>query len=128
MCAGSPGATLNNPRHDAAHFLVRPRQCAGGAGAVHRHGPVTAEPQLIQPFLDLFDRLFVWLPGEYIIELTVETSPGSASFGRKYRFTLYESDSAELRSHKDDYPFGGGLSYNVDRHVGVFVPITQHGG
>lgn len=87
---------------------------------------VIAEPNLVKPFFDLFDHFFIWLPGEYIIKLTVETSPGSASFGRKYRFTLYESDYAELQSYKDDYPLGGGLSYNVDRHMRVFVPITQH--
>ncbi|MBO1012039.1 hypothetical protein IPU70_00665 [Achromobacter sp. SD115] len=88
--------------------------------------PVVAEPPLVKPFIELFERLFVWLPGEYVVELVVDTEPGSASFTKKYRFTLYESDSAELRSHIDDYPIGGGLSFNVERHVGVFVPLSQH--
>lgn len=87
---------------------------------------VSADPLLVKPFADLFEKLFLWQPGEYVIELSVETEPGSASFSRKYRFTLYESDSAELRSHTDDYQFGGGLSFNVDRHIGVFVPLQQH--
>lgn len=89
---------------------------------------VVADPVLVTPFLTLFERLFVWQPGEYVVELSVLAEPGSASFIRKYRFTLYESDSAELRSHTEDYRFGGGLSYNVDRHAGVFVPLSQHGG
>ena len=89
---------------------------------------VVADPALVGPFLALFDRLFVWQPGEYVAELTVEAESGSASFSRKYRFTLYESDSAELRTHTDDYKFGGGLSYNVDRHAGVFIPLSRHGG
>jgi len=59
--------------------------------------PVKAEPQLIKPFLELFERMFVWLPGEYVIELRVDAEPGTASFSKKYRFTLYESDSRELR-------------------------------
>lgn len=88
---------------------------------------VRADSNLVQPFDAIFDRLFCWLPGEYVLELTVHTLPDSASFSRTYRFTLYESDAQELRSHKDDYPFGGGLSYNVDRHVGLSVPILQHG-
>lgn len=88
--------------------------------------PVVAEPQLVKPFTDLFERLFVWLPGEYVVELTVGAEPGSASFSKKYRFTLYESDSAELRSHIEDYPVGGGLSFSIERHVGVFVPLLQH--
>lgn len=90
--------------------------------------PVVAEQALVTPFLTLFDRLFVWLPGEYVAELSVLTESSTVSFSRKYRFTLYESDCAELRSHVEDYKFGGGLSYNVDRHMGVFVPLSQHSG
>jgi hypothetical protein len=89
---------------------------------------VVAEPNLVAPFLALFERLFVWQPGEYVAELSVVSEPGSASFLRRYRFTLYESDSTELRSHVDDYKFGGGLSYNVDRHIGAFVPLSQNDG
>ncbi len=90
--------------------------------------PVVAEPELVTPFLKLFDQLFIWQPGEYVAELIVEAEPGSASFSRKYRFTLYESDSADLRAHIEDYKFGGGVSYNVDKHAGVFVPLYQHNG
>lgn len=88
--------------------------------------PVLADPSMVKPFTDMFEKLFLWHPGEYVIELSVETEPGAASFTRKYRFTLYESDSAELRSHTDDYQIGGGLSFNVDRHIGVLVPLQQH--
>lgn len=90
--------------------------------------PVKAEPELVKPFMEMYERQFVWFPGEYVIELSVASEPGSASFSKKYRFTLFESDSTELRSHTDDYPHGGGLSYNVERHVGVFVPLLPHGG
>lgn len=88
--------------------------------------PVVAEPELVTPFLKLFEKLFPWQPGEYVAELLVEADPGSASYSKKYRFTLYESDTAELEAHTEDYQFGGGLSYNVDRHVGVFVPLSEH--
>ena len=30
---------------------------------------VVAEPALVAPFLTLFERLFVWQPGEYVAEL-----------------------------------------------------------
>jgi len=89
---------------------------------------VVAEPDLVTPFMNLFDKLFIWQPGEYVAELIVEEEPGSASFSRKYRFTLYESDSSELRAHIEDYKFGGGVSYNIDKHAGVFVPLSQHNG
>lgn len=87
---------------------------------------VVAEQRLVQPFFDMFQRQFVWLPGEYVVELKVNAEPGSASYSKKYRFTLYESDSADLREHLEDYPFGGGLTYNVERHAGINVPLTEH--
>ena len=87
---------------------------------------VIAEPRLVEPFLNLFEKLFLWQPGEYVIELFVEAEEMSASYSRKYRFTLYESDTAELKSHTEDYKFGGGLSYKVDKHVGIFVPLSEH--
>lgn len=88
-------------------------------------GPVHAAPEFVKPFTDLFNRLFIWEPGEYMVELTVEATPGSSSIIKKYRFTLFESDSADLRSHLDDYSIGGGISFDVDRHVGVFVPLSR---
>jgi len=89
---------------------------------------VIAAPALIQSFNTLFEKLFIWLPGEYVANLQVDAEPGSASYSKKYRFTLYESDTAELREHINDYPFGGGLTYNVERHVGVNVPLSEHVG
>ena len=89
---------------------------------------VTADPALVQPFNVLFEKLFIWLPGEYVTNLQVDAEPGSASYSKKYRFTLYESDTAELRRYAHDYPFGGGLTYNVERHVGVNVPLAEHVG
>lgn len=88
---------------------------------------VVAEPVFVAPFLALFQKLFVWQPGEYVFTLTVEAEPGSATYSKRYRFTLYESDTAELVKHTEDYKFGGGISYNVPRHAGVFVPISEHG-
>ena len=87
---------------------------------------VVAERDLVQPFLQMFERLFVWLPGEYVFELKVNAEPGSASYSKKYRFTLYESDSADLREHLEDYPLGGGLTYNIERHGGISIPLTEH--
>ena len=87
---------------------------------------VVADVGLVMPFLQMYEKLFVWLPGEYVMELKVNAEPGSASYSKKYRFTLYESDSADLRVHLEDYPFGGGLTYNVERHSGINVPLTEH--
>lgn len=91
-------------------------------------GAVVAERDLVQPFFELFKQLFIWQPGEYVAELVVDAEPGSASFSKKYRFTLYESDTADLTAQLEDYPFGGGLTYKVESHLGVNVPLTEHAG
>jgi hypothetical protein len=130
------GTNFLNPFDRATEKLYREGESALGADIRTKlrarpegdEQPVVAEQELVAPFLALFERLFVWQPGEYVAELCVLAEPGSASFRRSYRFTLYESDSIELRSHTEDYKFGGGLSYNVDRHAGTFVPLSQHGG
>lgn len=89
---------------------------------------VIAEQGLVAPFLALFNKLFIWEPGEYVFELSVEAQPGSASYSKKYRFTLYESDTADLKKHTEDYKFGAGISYNVERHIGILAPLTEHAG
>ena len=87
---------------------------------------VLGEQKLVQPFIQMFEKLFVWFPDEYLAELKVNAEPGSASYSKKYRFTLYESDTADLRQHLDGYPFGGGLTYDTERHSGVNIPLTEH--
>jgi len=84
---------------------------------------VLAEPELVNPFINFFDKFFIWDTGEYVAQLIIETDHQKVSFSRQYRFMLYESDTRELREQTDDYKFGGGISYNVDNHIGVFVPL-----
>lgn len=88
--------------------------------------PVIAAQELVAPFLLLFRKLFIWQPGEYVAKLQVKAEPGSASFSKQYRFTLYESDTQELVSNTEDYKFGGGISYKVETHAGLNVPISEH--
>lgn len=87
---------------------------------------VIAQPELVEPFYKLFDKLFVWEPGEYVFEIIVDTKPSSDVFVKKYRFTLFESETKELKDHINDYKFGGGISYDVETHGGIFVPITEY--
>ena len=86
---------------------------------------VEADAEVVRPILDTFERDFIWEPAEYQIDLLVQTNPGAATFNRKYRFTLYESDSEQLRNLADDYKFGGGITFPAERHIGVSVPLAQ---
>jgi hypothetical protein len=78
----------------------------------------------VQPFRDPFERLFVWLLGEYLLQLTLRTEEGP-TFSERFRFTLFESDSVELRSYTDDYQNGGRITCNLARHSGIVSPITS---
>jgi hypothetical protein len=89
---------------------------------------VVADPLLVVPFQEMFNRLFVWQPDEYVATLEVQAEPGSASFSKKYRFTLYESDTRDLVENTSDYKYGGGITFKLDAHGGVNVPISEHIG
>lgn len=88
---------------------------------------VSAESNLVAPFLKIFDERFIWLPGEYLMELNVTTIPSSASHIVKYRFTLFDSDTDELKNHIDGYKFGAGIYYHEPSHNALFIPIHQSG-
>lgn len=96
-----------------------------GARDANDKNAVVAQAELVEPFLKLFDKMFIWEPGEYTFELIVETNPSPDVFVKKYRFTLFESETKELRDHANDYKFGGGISYDIDTHIGIFVPIAE---
>lgn len=95
------------------------------ARPVEDKAPVIADERLVQPFYALFDRLFIWTPGEYQIEFVVKSDVDTSADVKIYRFALFESEVEDLRSHISDYKFGGGLSYNVDRHKGIYVPLSH---
>jgi hypothetical protein len=90
--------------------------------------PVKAEPALVTPFINLFDQLFVWEPGEYLVEMIVDGHPGPASYKKMYRFTLQECDTSELKEQVEDYPSGAGISHPVDGHFELSVPLTPVAG
>ena len=82
-----------------------------------------AKQELVDPLIKLFDKNFIWLPGQYTIELQVETNFKRANITKKYRFTLVESDSEELTKYTEDYKTGEGILYSVT-NLGIYVQIT----
>lgn len=70
---------------------------------------VEADPKLVVPFTESFERNFVWEPGEYAIEIRVTAEPDAASLTREFRFVLFESDTASLRKRVEKYKFGIGI-------------------
>lgn len=86
---------------------------------------VEAEPKNIQPFTAMFDRMFIWQAGEYEISVAVNSQPQMASPDRRYRFTLFESDSAELAAVKDDFRLGDGIYWDSGNHSGLSIQLVE---
>jgi hypothetical protein len=86
---------------------------------------VTADDDLITPFMDFFDRMFIWTPGEYELYVRVDAEPERANIEKKYRFTLFESDSNDLTKYKDDYKYGAGIFFNSREHTGIIVNLIE---
>jgi hypothetical protein len=66
------------------------------------------------------------VPGEYEIDLRVQTEPPNAMSDRHYRITLFESDSKELEDYQKDYKYGFGVSLDAARQQGLIVPLSEH--
>jgi hypothetical protein len=86
---------------------------------------VEADQKSVQPFTAMFERMFIWQPGEYEVSVTVNSIPKAATPGRSYRFTLFESDSAELAGVKDAFRFGDGIYWDSGNFSGVGIQLVE---
>lgn len=83
-----------------------------------------APPDLVAPAEALFRRMFRWQAGEYEVTLNIRTEPKRASITRHYRFTVFESDTAQLVSETKRYKIGAGVYYRDAEQVPVFLPLV----
>lgn len=87
---------------------------------------VKAEKLLVKPFLDMFEKMFIWEPGEYKLIITVSAKPLKKEIEKQFRFTVFETDSENLRKYTEDYATGAGIYYNaVNEQPGIFIQITE---
>lgn len=84
-----------------------------------------ANPQSVMPLMDFFKRQFRWEPGEYDVELRVMTDLHEANISQRYRFSLFESESKELRDYADIYRYGAGVYYVSPSQPGIIVPVHE---
>lgn len=84
---------------------------------------VVADDSVLAPIMDLFHSNFVLEAGEYDLVISMETDTPAANVLGKYRFTLYEADSAELRTYADDYKHGFGPALETEDHPGVICEL-----
>jgi hypothetical protein len=86
---------------------------------------IQADNKNVKPFAEMFDEKFVWQPGEYEMQVTIESPGKKTRVERKYRFTLFESDSIELSAAKRDFKFGDGIYWDSGNHIAVLVQIVE---
>ena len=85
---------------------------------------VVADEAVLRPLLDVFEEQFTWNVGEYQVEIRVHSSNAKGATASRFRFTVYESDAAELRGYASEYKFGYGPAIDVEHHRGVWLKLT----
>ena len=93
------------------------------AGLPKDHPDVEADPAVVQPLLTLFDAKFFWAAGEYEAVLNITTNAHKADVRHAFRFTLFESDSDQLRAHRDQLKFGNGVHFRLPPVEPHFTPV-----
>ena len=85
---------------------------------------IPGSPTTVIPILDHFKKTFVWEKGEYKLDLMVNAAPDMPSVSKSFRFTLFESDAALLRSYSEGFVFGAGVWYDVPKHEPLRVQLS----
>ncbi|AAZ24321.1 hypothetical protein CPS_4853 [Colwellia psychrerythraea 34H] len=89
---------------------------------------VKVTDEFIEPFIQMFQKKFMWKPGDYQFHINVKTLDEEADIKKSFRFTLFESQSEDLESYVKDFNIGAGISYDLDDHCGVLVQVEEISG
>ncbi|PJD92923.1 MAG: hypothetical protein CK424_04980 [Legionella sp.] len=73
---------------------------------------IEIDSDLVQPFHGFFDKHFIWNTGEYQLTVNINTDYKIANISKEYRFTIFESHTAQLKEITDRYKFGDGIGWN----------------
>lgn len=73
---------------------------------------IEVDEGLVQPFHGFFDKHFIWSTGEYQLTVNIDTDNETANISKEYRFTIFESHTAQLKEITDKYKFGDGIWWN----------------
>lgn len=73
---------------------------------------IEIDENLVQPFHSFFDKHFIWRTGEYQLTVYINTDQKTTNISKKYRFTIFESHTDQLKEITDKYKFGDGIWWN----------------
>jgi hypothetical protein len=83
-----------------------------------------SEP-LVASIKSFFDKKFIWEAGEYSIKISIKCSDKSQNVSKNLRFTLFESDSDELREYTEKFKYGESVVYPSKRDVGIITSLKE---
>lgn len=92
---------------------------------VDKNQLVSADNSFVDPILKFFESKFCWEYGEYEIFFRVVTNLPNVSFNKKYKITIFESESSELRAYSDEYKYGFGVFLNPPNNIGIAISLSD---
>lgn len=84
--------------------------------------------EIIEPFNNLFNKKFNWFAGEYLLEVSIEADTPRANISKKYRFTIFESQTDSLIEHKKGYASGAAIYWESPAYVGQWIEVEEKNG
>ena len=85
---------------------------------------IEADPADVQPFHEILIKNFIWLEGEYVMDIRVQSPDANVFVEKKFRFTLYESDSNQLRNYESRYKYGEGIFWGSEKQW-IWIKISE---
>jgi len=86
---------------------------------------IETTPELIEEMNKFFAKNFKWETGEYKLVISVESERQEQNIAKEFRFTLFESDSDELKEYATKYRYGEGIYYSSKNDLGVLVRLSE---
>lgn len=87
--------------------------------------PVELDERVVAELRVVFDRNFFWRAGEYTVDVAVGTEGNKADATMQLKFTLFESESASLHKHQEQYKYGNGLLFRGRPVQAQFVDLSR---
>lgn len=94
--------------------------------AGHPDQEAVADPAVVTPITQFFERRFKWVTGEYDVNICVVTDGALGIITKQFRMTIYESDSHQLRGYSEGYKLGLGAAYfDLNRQSPVAISLDS---
>jgi hypothetical protein len=84
-----------------------------------------ANQDAVNLIITFFQHHFKWIAGEYELILKIKTDNPKANLEHFYRFSLFESESNELRNYSKEYRYGAGVYWNSPTQTGLNIPLHE---